>query len=105
MFKMFKNKGKDDKSWKAISSFAAIIMTIVYAVFVTNVLFDYIPYDSAILVYINNIIYYGPLAICAVTSIAAVSHKGFAVRLTFLIVWVGIFLFAFFPDTFYSLIR
>lgn len=101
----FKKKNeKDDPTWRFISNLAALVMTIVYAVWVSNVVYNYIPIDSPVLMFLSNMVYYGPIVICAATAIGAISHKGFIARIIVLAIWVLIVLFSFFPDTFYSLI-
>ena len=99
-----KRPEKEEHSWKWLSRFAAIIMTVVYAVYVSNVVYNYIPFDSWWLNFLDTCVFYGPIVICAVTAVASVSNKGLIVRLAFLAVWVLIFLFSFFPETFYNII-
>ena len=99
-----KKNGKDDPTWKFISSLAALVMTVVYAVWVSNIVYNYIPMDSPVLAFLSNMVYYGPIVICAATAVGAISHKGFVARIIVLAIWVLIVLFSFFPETFYSII-
>ena len=94
---------KEDRSWKVITRFTAIIMTIIYAIYVSNVVYNYIPFDSQWLDFLKNCVYYGPIVICAVTAVSSVNNKGFLVRMVVLAIWILIFLFSFFPDTFYNI--
>ena len=99
-----KNTGGKPIDWKFVVFIASIAMTIIYAIYITNVIYNYIPITSFFSDFINNCIYYGPISICAVSAVYSVSKKGKAVKITFIVVWVLIFLFSFFPNTFYSII-
>ena len=58
---MFGRKNKEDKeanSWRFLDKVTAIVMTIVYAVFVSNMVYNYIPIDSVIIEYLNTMVYY-----------------------------------------------
>ena len=104
---MFGRKNKEDKeanSWRFLDKVTAIVMTIVYAVFVSNMVYNYIPIDSVFIEYLNTMVYYGPIVICAINAVSAVAHKGFTIRIIVLAIWVLIFLFSFFPDVFYDII-
>ena len=107
-FKKKDNLGEQNKAdtgeWSLIVSVASIIMTAAYVLYVTNIIYNYIPIDSWLIDFINNFVYYGPLVVCAVASVLAVSKYGFVARLVFIAIWVMIFLFSFFPDVFYRII-
>jgi len=92
-----------NNSWSLLSKIVAVLMTLVYAVYVSNAVLNYIPLGSVILDYISNIVYFGPIVICALTAMGAVGHKNLLTKILFLAVWVLIFLFSFFPDVFYNL--
>lgn len=103
-----KNKGvekKGDESWKNLSKFAAFVITVVFAVYISNSVFNYIPLDSKWLNIIKYCIFYGPIVVCALTAVASVSNKGFIIRVAVLAVWILIFLFLFFPDIFSKIIH
>lgn len=104
-WKKKKETEKGDVSWKLLSRATAIIMTVVYAVYVSNVVYNFIPYDSWWLDFINNCVYYGPIVICALAAMAAFSNKSFIIRMVILAIWILIFLFSFFPDVFYNIIH
>ena len=52
-----KRPEKEELSWKWLSRFAAIIMTVVYAVYVSNVVYNYIPFDSKWLDFLNTCVF------------------------------------------------
>ena len=105
---MFWNKrgsSRAEQFWKYLAMAAALVMTVVYALYVTNVVFNYLPLGSWFVEFLKNGVYYGPIAICGITSVAAIADKGMIFRIIVLAIWVMIFLFAFFPDMFYSIIK
>ena len=69
---MFWKKKKEEKngdiSWKYLSRASDVIMTVVFAIYVLNVVYNFIPYDSKQLDFLNNCVYYGLIVICALTS-------------------------------------
>ena len=79
-------------------------MMVIYAIWVSNIVYNYIPIDSKFLEFLSNMVFYGPIVICAASAVGAISHKGFAFRIIVIAVWVLIILFSFFPDTFYIII-
>lgn len=57
-------------AWSLLSKIVAVLMTLVYAVYVSNAVLNYIPLGSEILDYISNILYFGPIVICALFTLS-----------------------------------
>ncbi len=89
---------------QVITGVCATVMTVVYGLFITNLFFAYIPADSFILQFITNLMYYGPLTLAAVCSVALVWNKSLILKIAFIAVWASIILFSFFPSIFNQLL-
>lgn len=103
------NENKEEKTneyvefWKGASRIALLMMSAIYLVFVTNTVFNYLPLDGWFITFLVNAVYYGPIVICGITSVATFSKYGLVVRILLIVLWVVIFLFSFFPDVFYKI--
>lgn len=89
---------------KFLAGVCATAMTIFYGLFITNMIWGYIPADSFLLPLISNIMYYGPLTLAALCSLSLVWNKSLLLKIAFLAVWVSIIVFSFFPSVFANFI-
>ena len=85
---------------KLLTGLCATVMTIVYGLFLTNMIWGYIPADHFVLPLITNLMYYGPLTLCAVCSVSLVWKRSLLIKLAFIAVWASIIIFSFFPSVF-----
>ena len=78
----------------------ATVLAGVYIVYISNMFFSYIPVGTFFHNLINNLIYYGPLSLCALCSISLVWYKGIIFKVIVIAVWAAIIVFSFFPGLF-----
>lgn len=81
----------------------AILMTIVYAVYISNIVYGYLPAIPFLHSLLNNLVFYGPLSIICIISLALVWRRGLILRIVFCAVWALILIYSFFPSFFAQL--
>ena len=81
----------------------SILMTLVYAVYITNGIYGYLPASPFLYNLLNNLVFYGPLSIIAIISLALVWRRGLILRIVFIAVWALIIIYSFFPAFFEQL--
>jgi hypothetical protein len=85
---------------KFLAGVCATAMTVFYGLFISNMIWGYIPADHFIWPFITNAMYYGPLTLSALCSLSLVWNKSLIYKIAFLAVWVAIIIFSFFPSIF-----
>ena len=90
----------NENPMKFLMGVCATAMTVFYGLFLTNMIWGYIPADSFLLPLITNVMYYGPLTLSAVCSLSLVWNKALIYKIAFLAVWAAIIIFSFFPSVF-----
>ena len=81
----------------------AILMTIAYAVYISNTIYGYLPASHFLHSFLNNLMFYWPLTIVCIISLAMVWRRGLILRISFIVVWSVILLYSFFPTFFAQL--
>lgn len=90
-------KLKDKHMWDNFGKFLAVIITLVYVIFIANNIFNFIPLGSIWLEIIVYAVYYGPLSLVLIVTFEAVADKNTLIRILFILVWVAIILFSVSP--------
>lgn len=88
---------------KTLLGICATALSAVYLVYISNLLFGYIPVGNFFHSLIGELIYYGPLSLCALCSISLVWRKGIIWKVVVIAVWALIIIFSFFPGLFAQL--
>jgi hypothetical protein len=88
-----------------LAGLCATAMTLCYGLFIANVIYPFIPADNVIFTIITNMMYYGPLSLCAICSVNLVWKRSIILKTIFLVVWAAIIIFSFFPDTFSQIVE
>ena len=81
----------------------AILMTIAYAVYISNTIYGYLPASHFLHSLLNNLMFYGPLTLVCIISLAMVWRRGLILRISFIVIWSVILLYSFFPTFFAQL--
>lgn len=90
------------KFYARIAGAVAIFMTIMYAVLISNGIFNYISSIYLIKI-INEAVYYGGFTLVIISTLAMVSNSAWIIKTIFIFVWVGIIIYSISP-TFFGLI-
>lgn len=85
---------------KVLVGICASALAVVYLVYISNMFFHYIPVGNFFHSFIGELIYYGPLSLCALCSISLVWRKNLIVKILVIVVWALIIVFSFFPALF-----
>ena len=84
---------------KFLVAVASLAMIVFYGVYTSNVIFDYIPYDSFFISLLDNMVYFMPMIICAMVSIIAINHVFPPVSWFLLVIWIIIMVCSFIPGS------
>ena len=79
---MSDERQNDKNLWNNIGKMVAVLLTIIYVVFITNNIWGYVPVDSFWMEIIRYGMYYGPLALVIVITFEAVADKSTLIRLS-----------------------
>ena len=88
--------GRKSMNW--LGCLLAVVMTIIYAVYVADTIWGFIPTGSWLLTFIPQAMLYGPMIIVIIVGMSAVEFAPLTVRVLYLAVWVAIILCSFFPE-------
>ena len=94
---MSNEKQNDKHLWNNLGKMVAVLLTIVYVVFITNNIWGYIALGSVWLDILTYAMYYGPMVLMIMVTFEAVADKNILIRIIFLLAWVGIILFSVSP--------
>ncbi|MBQ4557824.1 MAG: hypothetical protein IJA61_00400 [Clostridia bacterium] len=85
--------------FKTMSFLASIIMLVFYGIYVSDFIFDYMPFATYISDYLGNIMYFGPMMVCALFSLSEMWEKSPITRWILLAFWVALFVASFLPGS------
>lgn len=88
---------KKGNFWDSLGKLVALFLTLVYALFVSNAYFNYIPV-GIITQIISYAMLYGPMILIIITTMEAIKDRSLILKILFLAVWAVIFIFSFFPS-------
>ena len=91
-------KERKTNLWDTLGKVVAIYLTLVYALFISNSYFHYLPVGGIILSIISYSMLYGPMILIIITCMEALKNRSLVLKIIFLAVWVVIFIFSFFPS-------
>ena len=86
-----------DKFLRFASWLGSLMMALFYLLYVTNNVFCYIPFDSVFVTLLDNIIYFGPIVVCGLMSVAVLWSRGKVLRWIALGLWIVVLVFSFVP--------
>lgn len=84
--------------WDSLGKVVALFLTLVYALFVSNAYFGYLPTGGFVAKAINYSMLYGPMILIIITTMEAIKEKSLLLKIIFLAIWAVIFIFSFFPS-------
>ena len=90
--------------WDLLGEILAIVLIVVYAIWILNANFRFIP-AGAIMNILEILRKYGSIALVGVVGMEALSKRSFAVRIIFYALMALVVLFLFFPGTYANLIE
>ncbi len=81
---------------KFLCGLASLAMIFFYGVYVSNNIFNYLPYSDTLINLLNNVVYFAPMLVCALASVVAVWNMSL-VRWLVLVAWIIIIVASFIP--------
>lgn len=84
--------------WDLLGKIVAIYLTLIYAVFISNSYFHYLPAGEVINTILSYSMLYGPMVLIIITTMEAIKNRSLLLKIIFLVVWAAIFIFSFFPS-------
>jgi len=94
---------------KNILKFAGFIVSIsmlfFYAIYISDYIFGYMPFANYIGAFLDNIIYFGSISVCALFSLYVIWDKVRIIRWIVLAGWLIIIVASFFPGSILDLFR
>lgn len=89
---------KTTNLWDMLGKIVAIYLTLIYALFISNSYFHYLPVGGFTLSVISYSMLYGPMILIIITCMEALKNRSLVLKIIFLAFWVVIFIFSFFPS-------
>lgn len=84
--------------WDALGKIVALLLTLIYALFVSNAYFGYLPTSGFIPKAISYSMLYGPMILIIISCMDALKNRSLILKIIFLAIWAVIFIFSFFPS-------
>lgn len=91
-------KKKDKRWWDNFGKFCSLILVVVYALYVANSMWPFIPAGSFFLNLLTNMMFYGPMVLIIIVNFEFFADKNIIFRVLIILVWVAIIVLSFFPN-------
>lgn len=91
------NNERKSNFWDVLGQVVALVLTLVYILYVSNAYFNYFDMEGILGKIISVCMLYGPMILIIISCMDALKKRTIVLRILFLAIWVVIFIFTFFP--------
>ena len=93
-----REKRQDKSLWNNLGKLCALILMIVYAVYIANTFANFMPEGHVAFKVLKTIMFYGPLVLIVLNCFEWAADKNVLVRIVIIVIWAAIIILSFFPS-------
>lgn len=98
-------KRRDKNLWNNLGKLCALILMVVYAVYIANTFAKFMPEGHVAFKILKAIMFYGPLVLIVLNCFEWAADKNLIIRIIIIVVWAAIIILSFFPSALNFLIK